>query len=205
MNKIDFKKELKQLYSPAAKSPILVEVPDMKFLMIDGEGDPNTSEDFPNAIETLYGLSYKLKFMLKSSRTLENDYVVPPLEGLWWTDDMNQFSVDNKSIWKWTMMIMQPEFILEEHVGNAIQEVKAKKEPPNLTKVRFERYYEGLSAQIMHLGPYSEEKPTIDKLHSFILDKGYKMQGKHHEIYLSDPRKSVPEKMKTIIRQPVGK
>ena len=205
MNKIDFKKELKHLYSSSAKSPVLVEVPDMKFLMIDGEGDPNTSEDFQYAVETLYALSYTLKFMLKFSHTLENDYVVPPLEGLWWTDDMNEFSVDNKSNWKWTMMIMQPEFILEEHVGNAIQEVRVKKNPPALSKVRFERYSEGLSAQIMHLGPYSEEKPTIDKLHSFIFDQGYKRQGKHHEIYLSDPRKSVPEKMKTIIRQPMGK
>lgn len=205
MNKIDFKKELKQLYTSSVKSPSFVEVPDMKFLMIDGEGDPNNSQQFNDAVEALYAVSYTLKFMLKFSKTLENDYVVPPLEGLWWMDDMNLFCTENKDQWKWTMMIMQPEFILDEHVGNALKEVKAKKNPPALSRIRFERYIEGHSAQIMHIGPYSDEKPTIDKLHTFILDNGYKRNGKHHEVYLSDPRKCDPKKMKTIIRQPVSK
>lgn len=202
MSKIDFKKELKHLYNSSAKSPSFVEVPDMKFLMIDGEGDPNTSKQFIEAVEALYSVAYTLKFMLKSS---ENDYVVPPLEGLWWMDDMNLFSENNKDQWKWTMMVMQPEFITEEHVGNALKEVKAKKNPLALEKIRFERYAEGLSAQILYFGSYSEEGPTIKNLHSFIHENGYKRSGKHHEIYLSDPRKCAPEKLKTIIRQPVSK
>lgn len=205
MSKIDFKKEFKHLYNPSAKSPSFVEVPGMNFLMIDGEGNPNTSKQFADAVETLYSLAYTLKFMLKSSDSSENDYVVPPLEGLWWMDDMNLFSEENKDLWKWTMMIMQPEFILKEHIGNALKQVKAKKNPPALDKVRFERYVEGCAAQVMYFGPYSDEGPTIKNLHSFIHDNGYKRCEKHHEIYLSDPRKTTPEKLKTIIRQPVAK
>jgi hypothetical protein len=205
MGKIDFKKELTNLYNSSAKMPSIVEVPDMKFLMIDGEGDPNTSRSFQQAVEALYSTAYTLKFMLKSSKLLEYDYVVPPLEGLWWMDDMNLFSLENKNLWKWTLMIMQPEFILDEHAAKAKKEAGAKKNLPALPGIRFESYNEGLSAQIMHIGPFVNEGPTVEKLHEFIKNNGYQRDRKHHEIYLSDFRKTAPEKLKTIIRQPISK
>jgi hypothetical protein len=202
MVKIDFKKELKHLYSPSASKVAIVDVPKMNFLMVYGEGDPNTAQEYKDAIEALYSVSYTLKFMIKKGKAI--DYVVMPLEGLWWTDDMTLFSVKNKDIWKWTAMIMQPEYVTEELFNDAIDQVKKKKNPPALSKVRFKSFHEGLSAHILHIGPFSAEAPTIEKLHDFIKEKGHKFDGliqKHHEIYLSDPRKSRPEKMKTIIRQ----
>jgi hypothetical protein len=128
-----------------------------------------------------------------------------PLEGLWWVDDMSKFSIEKKDEWEWTAMIMQPEYVTEDLVDKALEQVKEKKNPPALSKVRFESFHEGLSAQIMHLGSFSEEGPTIAKAHAFIKGKGHDLRGKHHEIYLSDPRKSAPEKMKTVIRQPLEK
>lgn len=205
MKKIDLKKELKHLYNPSTKEISIVDVPKMNFLMIDGKGDPNTSQEYKEAIEALYTVSYSLKFMIKKGETAI-DYVVMPLEGLWWTDDMAQFSTENKGIWKWTAMIMQPEYVTKDLVTKAFEQVEKKKNPPALSKMRFESFHEGLSAQIMHIGPYSAEGPTIKKLHSFIKEKGYEFDGlvqKHHEIYLSDPRRTAPEKMKTIIRQPM--
>ncbi len=201
MAKIDLKRELKHLYASSAKEAAIVDVPDMSFLMVDGQGDPNTSQEFKDAVEALYGVSYALKFMVKKARSV--DYVVMPLEGLWWADDMRDFLVGNKNQWKWTLMIMQPEQVTEDLVHRAVERVKKKKNPPALSKTRFESYHEGLSAQIMYIGPYSDEHPTIEKLHGFIEEKGYRLRGKHHEIYLSDPRRAAPEKMKTIIRQPV--
>lgn len=202
MKKIDFKKELKNLYSASVKEAAVVEVPEMNFLMIDGKGDPNTSKDFKEAIEALYPVSYTLKFMIKRGK-IAVDYGVMPLEGLWWADDMSKFNPENKNLWKWTVMIMQPKYITEDLVKDALKQVEKKKNPPALSKLRFENFNEGLSAQMMHIGPYSAEGPNIEKLHKFIKEKGYKLKGKHHEIYLSDVRKSAPEKMKTIIRQPV--
>ena len=201
MIKIDFKKEMKQLYKSSSKNASIVEVPPMKFLMIDGKGDPNSSKDYKEAVEVLYGLSYTLKFSCR--KNLEKDYVVPPLEGLWWADDMENFQSLSKDEWKWTSLIMQPDFITEQLVREAFEDVKLKKNPPALSKVRFETFNEGLTAQIMHIGPYAEEEPTIIFLHNFIHDKGYNLSGLHHEIYLSDPRRCKPEKMKTIIRQPI--
>lgn len=201
MEKVDFKKKLKNLYSASVKEAAVVEVPGMNFLMVDGKGDPNTSKDFKEAIEALYPVSYTLKFMIKKGK-IAVDYGVMPLEGLWWVDDMSKFSLD-KNLWKWTVMIMQPEYITEDLVKEALKQVEKKKNPPALSKIRFENFNEGLSAQIMHIGPYSAEGPNIEKLHKFIKGKGYKLRGKHHEIYLSDARKAAPEKMKTIIRQPV--
>ncbi len=202
MAKIDFKKELKHLYKPSAKKVEIVDVPQMNFLMIDGEGDPNTSQEFQNAIEALYSLSYTLKFMIKKGN-LKVDFGVMPLEGLWWTDDMSQFSIENKDNWKWTLMIMQPEYVTAELFNEAVEQVKKKKNPPALSKVRFKVFSEGKAAQIMHIGPFSEEGPTIKKVHNFIRENGCKLSGKHHEIYLSDIRKAAPEKWKTIIRQPM--
>ena len=131
------------------------------------------------------------------------DYGVLPLEGLWWADDMSQFITGNKETWKWTLMIMQPEFVTTKLFNEAVEQVRKKKNPAALAKVRFESYPEGKAAQIMHLGPFSEEGPTIEKVHRFIEENGFKRTGKHHEIYLSDIRKAAPEKWKTVVRQPM--
>ncbi|NIQ37183.1 MAG: hypothetical protein GTN81_01125 [Proteobacteria bacterium] len=202
MKKVDLKKGLKHLYNPSTKEPATVDVPDMNFIMIDGAGDPNTAQEFQDAVATLYALSYTLKFMIKRGKTTV-DYTVMPLEGLWWADDITQFSMEDKGLWKWTVMIMQPDYVTRDLYDEAFKQVQKKKNPPALSKSRFQNWREGLSAQIMHIGPYSAEGPTIEKLHRFISEGGYKLTGKHHEIYLSDPRKSAPERMKTVIRQPL--
>lgn len=201
MPRIDLKKELRHLYSPSHKAPTFVDVPDMYFLTVNGKGDPNTAQEYRDALEALYAVSYSLKFMVKRRKAV--DYVVMPLEGLWWTDDMKEFTVANKDAWKWTAMIMQPGHVTEELVQEALEQVEKKKNLPALAKMRYKRFHEGLSAQIMHIGPYSAEGPTIERLHNFIKEKRYELRGKHHEIYLSDPRRAKPEKMKTVIRQPV--
>jgi hypothetical protein len=204
MAKIDYKKELKHLYQPTASTVEVVDVQQMNFLMIDGEGDPNTSQAFQNAVEALYSLAYTLKFMVKKgARGI--DYGVMPLEGLWWVDDMAQFNIENKDDWKWTVMIMQPEQVTRQLFEGAVEEVRKKKNPVALSKIRFESFSEGKAAQIMHIGPFSEEGPTIEKVHTFIKENGYNLSGKHHEIYVSDMRKTAPEKLKTIIRQPMEK
>ena len=203
MEKIDYKKELKHLYKSSDKNVEVVEVPQMSFLLIDGEGDPNTSQSFQDAIDVLYPLSYTLKFIIKRGE-IGIDYGVLPLEGLWWADDMSSFSVKNKENWKWTLMIMQPELVKKEMVVKAIEEVRKKKNPVALPLVRFESFSEGKVAQIMHIGPFSEEGPTVEKVHAFIGDSGSQRIGKHHEIYLSDIRRAAPEKWKTIIRQPMS-
>lgn len=204
MKKIDHKKELKPLYSPSIKNVELVEVPEMNFLMIDGSGDPNTSKPYQDAVAALFGISYTLKFMIKKGK-VQIDYSVMPLEGLWWMDDMQKFTTLNKDEWKWTMMIMQPEFITAKLVDDAIDEMLKKKKLAARPNVRFEKFTEGKAAQIMHLGPFSEEGPTIQKVHDFISENEFQLSGKHHEIYLSDIRKAKPEKWKTIVRQPFEK
>jgi len=204
MEKVDFKKKLKDLYNPSTKEVSLVDVPEMNFVMIDGSGDPNTAQEYQEAIEVLYSISYAIKFMIKKNQ--EIDYGVMPLEGLWWTDDMSQFSIDNKDIWKWTAMIMQPEFVTPVLFQDACLQVERKKKKLKISKTRFQSIHEGKSAQIMHIGPFSDEGPTIQKIHSFVKEQGYTFDGllqKHHEIYLNDFRKTAPDKMKTIIRQSV--
>lgn len=203
MGKIDYKKELKHLYRPSAKKVEIVEVPQMNFLMVDGEGDPNTAQSFSDAIEALYPVSYTLKFMIKKGE-IGIDYGVLPLEAIWWSDDMSAFSTGNKDAWKWTLMIMQPDFITQKMVKEAMEEVKVKKKPASLPLIRFETFKEGKAAQIMHIGPFSEEGPTIEKVHLFIEENGSHRVGKHHEIYLSDIRRAAPEKWKTIVRQPMS-
>jgi hypothetical protein len=203
MGKIDYKKELKHLYRPSAKKVEIVEVPRMHFIMVDGEGDPNTSQSFSDAIEALYPVAYTLKFMVKKGE-MDIDYGVLPLEALWWSDDMSAFSTGNKDAWKWTLMIMQPEFISHKMIKEAMEEVKRKKKPVSLPLVRFETFREAKAAQIMHIGPFSEEGPTIEKVHLFIEENGSCRVGKHHEIYLSDIRRAAPEKWKTIVRQPMS-
>ena len=201
MKKIDYKKELKHLYRPSAKEVVVVDVPAMNFLMIDGAGDPNTTPFFQEATEALFAISYGLKFMIKKGEQ-QIDYGVMPLEGLWWTDDMAQFSVEKKGDWLWTLMMMQPAFVTPELFAEAVEQVKKKKNPAALPLMRFEAFAEGKAAQIMHIGPFSEEGPTIEKVHAFINENGGQLSGKHHEIYLSDIRRAAPEKWKTVIRQP---
>jgi hypothetical protein len=201
VQKVDLKKELKHLYQPSAKEVAQVEVPTFQFLMIDGEGDPNTSQEYAQAVEALFSVSYTAKFMVKKGAQ-GIDYAVMPLEGLWWADDMSAFITNDKSKWKWTMMIMQPDFVANEVIEAAISEVKRKKKLPAVSQLRLEPFSEGLCAQVLHIGPFSEEGPTIERLHGFI-DARTGRDGKHHEIYLSDIRRADPAKWKTIIRQPM--
>jgi hypothetical protein len=176
MSRIDFKKELKHLYQPSAKKFQVVDVPPMNFLMIDGHGDPNTAQAYQDAVEALYGVAYKLKFT--SKKEVGRDYVVPPLEGLWWAGDVETFtSQRDKSAWDWTMMIMQPEWITPAMVEEAVKGVEKAKGLPAL--------------------------PTIANMHAYAVENGYELAGKHHEIYLSDPRRVAPEKLKTVLRQPI--
>jgi hypothetical protein len=204
MTKIDYQKEYKNLYKPSAKEVVVVDVPAFNFIMVDGAGDPNTSQDYRDAVEALFTVSYALKFMVKKGKSAV-DFGVLPLEGLWWEDDMNSFTAGNKAAWKWTAMIMQPAPVTEPLVKEALEQVKKKKNPAALPKLRFEVFREGLATQTLHIGPYADEGPTIEKIHNYIHAHGYELAGKHHEIYLSDPRKAAPEKLKTILRQPMKK
>jgi hypothetical protein len=203
--KLDLKKTLKHLYSPSAKVPQIVEVPGMKFLMIDGAGNPNTDPDYQAAVEALYGTAYTLKFNSKKAGGW--DYVVMPLEGLWWgtPKDQHSFTEEDKEKFIWTMMIAQPEFITDAMVEDAVEDVRRKKGLDNLGKLRFERFEEGTAVQVLHMGSYDDEGPTVHRMHQFTFDQGYTLRGKHHEIYLSDPRRTAPEKLKTILRHPVRK
>lgn len=201
MKKVDLKKELKHLYQPSVKEVVQIDVPTMNYLMVDGEGDPNTSQAYSDAVEALFMVSYTAKFMVKKGPSAV-DYGVMPLEGLWWADDMSRFTTTDKSNWKWTMMIMQPSFVTPDIIDSAIADVKKKKNPPAISKLRLKALAEGRCAQILHIGPFSEEGPTIEKVHEFI-DSKSKLTGKHHEVYLSDIRKADPSKWKTIIRQPM--
>jgi len=181
----------------------MVEVPGMNFIMVDGHGDPNTAESYLHAVEGLYAVAYKIKF--HSKKDLGRDYVVPPLEGLWWAENMASFTkTRDKSVWDWTMMIMQPEWIGKEVLESVKAEIKKSKDLPALPILRWEHCHEGLSVQILHIGSYDDEGPTIRKLHAeFLPENKLVVAGKHHEIYLSDPRKTSPDKLKTILRQPV--
>jgi hypothetical protein len=201
MQKVDLKKELKRFYQPSAKEVVRVEVPTFQFLMVDGEGDPNTSQAYAGAVEALFSVSYTAKFMVKKGAQ-GIDYAVMPLEGLWWADDMSTFITRDKSKWKWTMMIMQPAFVKAGFIHAAILEVKRKKALSSVDALRLEDFTEGSCAQTLHIGPFSEEGPTIQRVHNFISQHS-KLTGKHHEVYLSDIRRADPAKWKTIIRQPM--
>lgn len=203
-SKVDFKKQL-DCYQ--AKSGVfrLLEVPPLQYIMVDGRGDPNTSAEFTNAVEALYPVAYALKFA--SKRELGRDYTVMPLEGLWWSDDMATFTdARDKSRWNWTLLLMTPDWIDAHRFDEAKARVAAKKAPAWLDRVRLETLEEGTSVQTMHRGSFDDEGPTLARLHDeFIPAHGLQMSGKHHEVYFSDFRKVAPEKMRTILRQPVDR
>ena len=203
---VDLVKQLKPLYAPSPRHPAIVEVPELSFLMIDGRGDPNSSEAYQDALGALYGIAYTLKFTLKKAEP-ERDFKVAPLEGLWWADteapSMDALQADRDS-WNWTMMIAVPDGVTAAEVAAAAEAAARRRPLPAAGRVRLERVAEGLAAQIMHIGPYSAEAPTIARLHAFVDAEGYELRGRHHEIYLGDPRRTAPERLKTVIRHPVS-
>jgi hypothetical protein len=202
MEKFDFKKKFKSLYAPGNSEFVLVDVPALNFLTINGKGNPNTSPDYANAVRALYSVAYSLKFWSKT--TLNRDYVVPPLEGLWWSDEPLDFVLGNKDSWNWQMMLALPEWIDAGMVSRSIATVASKKSLPSLQDLVFQTFGEGTSLQILHKGAYSEEAPVLKRLHDEIMPRdGWTFNGHHHEIYLNNPGATPPEKLKTILRQPV--
>jgi hypothetical protein len=201
LTKLDLKKELKRYYT-AKKRPEVIEIPEGKFMTILGKGDPN-GEEYAQALQALYGMNYTLKFDLK---TKGMDYTVMHLEGLWWIEE-GIFDLNNptpREKWRWKSMIRVPDFItldMMENVRPKVEEKAGKK----VNEVKLELFKEGLAAQILHRGPYSEEGPTLQLLHDFIHEQGYRMRGDHHEIYLNDPRRTKPENIRTILRHPITK
>lgn len=202
MDKVDFKKTLSHLYRPSSKAFSVVEVPAMNFIMIDGKGDPGTSEDYASAIQWLYATSYPIKFVSKNDH--DRDYVAPPLEGLWWAEDMSAFTRGDRESWSWTSMMMLPDWITIDMYQEGLAAAQAKLGEPH-ESMRLEQFNEGKAVQIMHFGPFTDEAPTIARLHGeFLPENDFVENGHHHEIYLSDPRRTAPEKLKTVIRQPVA-
>ena len=202
MTKIDLKEDLQQFYSASPEDISIVEVPPLRYLMAEGQGDPDSSPPFQQATETLFRLSYMLKFMLKKDRGL--DYTVMPLEGLWCANgELTACAEGRRHEWKWTLMILQPDFITQDMVAAAREATQNQKIAPPLFDLTFGRHTDGQSAQIMHLGPYTEVSATIARLHRLIKEKGYHFAGPLHEIYLSNPRRTAPEKLRTILRQPI--
>lgn len=207
MQKIDLRKELKHLYAPSARKVQIVDVPEFQFAMLDGAieagAEPGTSPAFTDALQALYGISYTLKFMSKLRAENPIDYPVMALEALWWVGE-GGFDFNRKDNWAWTAMILQPDHITPAMFQEGLAQLRKKRgDSPALGKLRLERFHEGLAVQIMHIGPYSEEPATIERLHAFASENGYRLRGKHHEIYMGDPRRAAPEKLKTILRQPV--
>jgi hypothetical protein len=202
--KYDVKRERRELYGASARDFAIVDVPPMTYLAVDGHGDPNTTADYADAIVALFGVAYALKF--RSKRELGRDFVVAPLEGLWRADDPSTFVTREKDAWSWTMLIAQPDWIDEAMVADAIATVRAKgdRPVPALDRVRLQQLHEGRSAQILHIGSYDDEAPTLARLHhEWMPQHGLTFGGDHHEIYLSDARRTAPEKLRTILRQPV--
>ena len=204
---IDFKKTQKELYLPKT-APSVIDVPRMTFITVDGEGDPNTSAEYTAAVELLYGLSYTIKMGSKSIL----EYVVPPLEGLWSVDDDFRgggAEINDKSKFIWTMMIRQPDFVTEDILEVAKISLAKKKPNLDISKAKLETITEGLCVQVMHIGSYDDEPATVAALDGFAIENGYILDindiRRHHEIYISDPRKVAPEKLKTVIRHPIRK
>jgi hypothetical protein len=198
---IDPRRSERRLYAPGAK-PELVDVPDLSFLMIDGAGDPNTAAEYANAIEAMYGVAFAMRFALKRGAGI--DHPVMPLEGLWWVEGDVPFLDAPRDLWRWTMMIRQAEDATPDLLAAGVAKARERHPNPALTLLRLGRFTEGKAAQVMHTGPYSDERPTIEALHAFIADQGLTPRGRHHEIYLGDPRKTAPERLRTVIRQPAA-
>lgn len=207
MLKLDLRKELKQFYAPSAKKVELVDVPEFQFAMVRGRvepgKEPGSSPAFGQALEALYGVSYTLKFMSKLRHTEPIDYPVMALEALWWVED-GEFRIDRKDNWSWNAMILQPGHVTASMFQEGIEQLRRKRgDSPALGELKLESFLEGLALQIMHIGPYALEPATVEKMDAFARAKGYRMAGQHHEIYLGDPRRAAPEKLKTILRHPV--
>jgi hypothetical protein len=200
--KVDLKKQI-DTYTASQGSFSVVTVPALQFLMIDGHGDPNTAQDYRDALTAIYPVAYKMKFF--SKQELGRDYTVMPLEGLWSAEDMDAFtSARDKSRWDWTLMNLVPDWLTQEHFEEARRIVSQKGQGPAIDGLRLETFDEGLSVQTLHIGPYDDEGPVLAEMHnSFIPGESLTMSGRHHEIYLSDPRRTAPEKLRTILRQPV--
>lgn len=198
--KVDQPGEVRELYR-ARPEPVIVDVPEMAFLMIDGCGDPNVDPGFQEAIQALYAVAYTAKFT--NRRAGGEDFRVMPLEALWWTSESSPFADAASRDWSWTLMLMQPDHVSAELVEHARETASDRRPLDAIARVRLERFEEGRAAQVLHVGPYAAEAPTIERLHAFIGQSGLHPRGRHHEIYLGDPRRAAPERLKTIIRQPV--
>lgn len=202
MARYDVKRELGQCYAPRNTDWALVEVPGQQFIAVDGAGDPNTSGEYVRAVEALYGVAYTIKF--RSKNDLGRDFVVGPLEGLWWSDRPEVFITRDKDAWSWRMLISQPDWITEGLIDEAKTAAQKKKGLPTIGEVRRETLEEGTCAQLLHVGPYDDEGPVLARLHDeYLAANNLRMTGHHHEIYLSDPRRTEPARLKTILRQPV--
>lgn len=199
--KLDLKTDLKPFYTPSAREVSVVEVPAMNFLMLDGKGDPNTAQEYQDAIEALYTVAYTTKFLFKKKAAI--DYPVMPLEGLWWTDVEGGRDAPREH-WQWTLMIMQPDCVTGEWFAESCQQARLKKKLPSLPKLRLERFHEGKAAQMLHIGPFANEGVTLARLDQFFREQEYAFRGKHHEIYLNDWRKTAPEKLRTVLRHPIA-
>ncbi|TMN20447.1 GyrI-like domain-containing protein [Pseudoxanthomonas sp. X-1] len=201
MDKLDLKRQFRDLFNPPKQDFAEIAVPTLTYVKIDGSGDPNTAAEYRTAVEWLYGVSYAMKFAAKNG--LGRDYVVPPLEALWWSDDPGAFVRREKDRWQWTVMIMVPDFVTRPLFEDAVAKTLAKRNDPP-SSLRFEPYAEGRSLQILHIGRYDDEGPVLERLHDTVMPgRGVTFNGPHHEIYLSDPRKTAPARLRTILRQPV--
>ena len=209
MEQLDLKKKFGQLYKPSSKKIEIIEIPALQFAMLDGAIEaglaPGTSHSFQQAVEALYSISYTLKFAFKKRADKPIDYPVMPLEALWWVERSGRFNIKDPTNWHWTVMLMQPEIITPDEFAHALTGLAQRKPNPSLRQVRLETFHEGLCVQTMHIGPYPREPETVAAMEAFVKESGYEFQRKHHEIYLSDPRRANPENMKTILRHAVLK
>ena len=208
MKTLDLRKKYKDLYQPSAKRISVVDVPDFLFVMIDGKMEkgksPGESPAFQEAMQALYGAAYTLKFISKLRKTNAIDYPVMALEGLWWVEG-GGFDIAKPDNWRWRAMMMLPDHITPEMFAEAVGKIRGKRPSPSVEKLRLARFREGLCIQTMHIGPYSAEPATLGRMDAFAAENGYTLHGLHHEIYLSDPRRTAPEKLKTVLRHPVKK
>ncbi|MCE5333166.1 MAG: GyrI-like domain-containing protein [Desulfobacteraceae bacterium] len=204
MAKVDYKKDLKTLYKAPEDGFVFVQVPSLNYLMIEGMGDPSTSLLFQNSVEALYGIAYAVKFAAKAGR-IGPEYTIAPLEGLWWCEGVGGFDAEHRHLWHWRLQIPQPPHVDDGMVRKAADGLEAKGKVGPFGSVRLENFEEGLCVQTLHVGPFSSEGPKIEEMHRFALESGYGLRGMHHEIYMSDHRRTPPEKLRTILRQPVEK